>query len=249
MQSFTIKLDFRIVSAMLTVVILVMLGFWQPWSAAASAKTISVSGTASIKALPDQYVFSPTYEAKGATEKEALASATNQTTTITVALKALGVPDKDIATASSATGNYYPYWKWNAGSKTATTSLTVTVDNKDLAEKVQTYLLTTDLTGSASPQASFSETRRKALEAEARTKAIDDAKAKATQIATELGVHVGKAQSVDTNNGYGEIMPLASGKAVAQDANGGGPVTAPAPVIYTGQNDISASVAIVYALR
>ncbi len=227
-----------------------MLGVWRPWTAAFSTKTISITGDATIKALPDEFVFNPAYEKKAETEKEALAAVNAVTAEVIKGLKGLGVADKDIATSSNAGSGYYPF-RWDDTTKTGHAQVTITIHDKNLATQVQDYLLTTNLTGSASPQSSFSESRRKDLEAQARTKAIADAKSKADQAASELGLRVGKAQSINLSGGYGGTIPM-----MANDSSAGGkPMIAKsevAPVpsqVYTGQNEISASVSIVYALR
>ena len=63
MQTFTIKVDFRILSAILGLIILVMLALWQPWlGLGQSNRTISVTGQGTLLIEPDQFVFNPTYQ-------------------------------------------------------------------------------------------------------------------------------------------------------------------------------------------
>ena len=62
----------------------------------------------------------------------------------------------------------------------------------------------------------FSEKKRKELEEQVRTKAIDDAKAKAEKTASQLGSKVGKAINVSDGAGYG--MPIAYGSVGTMEA-------------------------------
>lgn len=55
----TLNIDFRWVSAALLVVIAGVIVAWQPWNSISAAdRTVSVTGTATVKAEPDEFVFS-----------------------------------------------------------------------------------------------------------------------------------------------------------------------------------------------
>ena len=57
-QTLSIRLDFRLVSVVLVVVIIGMIALWRPWDdPRAKDRTIEVSGTSKISAVPDEFVF------------------------------------------------------------------------------------------------------------------------------------------------------------------------------------------------
>jgi uncharacterized protein YggE len=124
--------------------------------------------------------------------------------------------------------------------------LTVTLTNKDLVQKVQDYLVATLPTGGVSPQAGFSDSKRKQLESNARDEATKDARSKADQSAKNLGFRVGKVKSVDDGSGFGG-MPYATSKAesaVALDI-----AASPSLSVQPGENELSYSVTVVYTIR
>lgn len=217
-----------------------MLAIWKPWEATgASERTITVTGTAEITAEPDEYVFNPSYESKAADEQAALAASTAKTTEIVAKLKELGVPDRKIETNTSGYRNYY-----DDEGQTYYAYLTVTVDKKELAQKVQDYLLTTGPSGSVSPLANFSKAKRKQLEDQGRDQATKDARAKADQSAANLGFKVGKVKSVkDQVNEYFPAYDTPEAGAAGADAK---VMSLP---IQQGEDDLTYRVVVTYYVR
>ena len=238
-----ISLDLRIIIIVLLVVIAAMLAVWRPWSATTSSndRTVTVSGSAKLTAEPDEFVFYPSYEFKGAAKTATLAELSKKSDAVVAELKKLKVGDKKIKVNSD--GYNLQYFPVQSGSDTTyTLRLTVTVGNRELAQKVQDYLLTTAPTGSVSPQATFSDAKRKELESKARDEATKDARSKADQSAKNLGFKIGKVKSVEDGAGFGNIVPLAEGSAMAAD-------TKTSLAVQPGENDLSYSVTVVYYLR
>lgn len=232
--SITLKFDYRIVSAVLLVIIVGMLAFWQPWNRT-SDRTVEVTGEATLKAEPDEFVFSHSYEFKNADKQAALSDLSKKSDEVIAKLKELGVADSQIKTNSS--GYDYPYYKDGTSTPTYTLSLTITLASKDMAQKVQDYLVGTSPTGSVSPQATFSETKRKELESQARDQATKDARTKADQSAKNLGFSVGAVKTVNDGAGFGGIAyPTMRG--LAEDSL--------KLSIQPGENDLNYSVTVVY---
>ncbi len=239
-----IALDWRVISVALALAIVVMLYYWKPW-AATSTRTISVEGTATVQATPDEYQFSPYFQDADvkkvtATGNEAVA-----------ALKKLGVKDADIKTSvqSSASGGPEPL-EPNAGypirsGGSSTFSLTVTVHEQSLAQKVADYLATTTATGQVTPQATFSTAARSKLDIQARSAASKDALAKAKATAGNLGAHVGKVLKISDNSG-GIIYPLEKGVAVPSATNSAG---SSGPVVQPGTNDVTYTFTVEFELK
>ncbi|HSX29435.1 MAG TPA: SIMPL domain-containing protein [Candidatus Saccharimonadales bacterium] len=238
-------LDYRIISVVLLLLIIAMLFLWRPWAGAgATARTVDVTGDATISAKPDEFSFYPTYEVKNDDKKAALAELSAKSDEILAKLKQLGVPDNKIKTSTS--GYDYPvYYDSEKGTPTYTLQLTVTVDSNDVAQKVQDYLVTTAPTGDVSPQATFSEATRKKLEALARDAATKDARAKANQMARNLGFKVGRVKAVQDGSGFGNPIPMVSrgsSTMMAEDNK-------TSLDVRPGENDLSYTVSVTYYIR
>lgn len=243
-QAVTIKLSWRSVAAILLATNLISIILWKPWDATpATARKITVSGEAVIDAVPDEYVITPYFEYTNADRAAATDELSKQSTAITAKLKELGVKDEQI---KSSTTGYDKYSYIDAGSTTNTLQLqyTITLDSKDVAQKVQDYLLTLKPKGQISPVVTFSEKKRKELEEQVRTKAIDDAKAKAEKTASQLGSKVGKAINVSDGAGYG--MPIAYGSVGTMEARLDTSASVP---VQEGQDKFRYSVSVEYELK
>ena len=59
----SLSLDLRLICIALLLVIVAMLAIWRPWSSGPTdaSRTITVTGDSTLKAAPDEYVFSPQY--------------------------------------------------------------------------------------------------------------------------------------------------------------------------------------------
>lgn len=237
---------FRTAAVVLALVVLALLLIWQPWipRVAGSARTISVTGTATITATPDQYVFSPNYDFNEGDKTAALNALTTKSDQIVAKLKVLGVASKDIKANANGYTSYGYYLPPNAGNDTYTLYLTVTVNDPKLAQKVQDYLVTTDPSGAVTPTVSFSTSMQHKLQSQARIKAEQDARSQADQSARNLGFSVGAVKTVTDNNGGG-IFPLVYGGTTS-----GADTSAPKSLILqSGQNDLSYSVTVVYYIQ
>ncbi len=213
-------------------------------SSSDTAKTITVSGEATIESAPDQYIFMPYYEGSGTDQVAVQEELNNKATEVTNKLKELGVEEKDIKLNSSAYESWYPD---DTGNATTTVSLEITVSDKELSQKVQDYLITTGAKGQISPQGTFSITKTKELDADARAKASEEARAKAEAQAKIFGSEVGDVIKIEQGSNYdiGYPMPLTveSGSAeIAIDSKSSLPV-------MQGQNSYSASVSVTYELK
>jgi uncharacterized protein YggE len=236
----------RIVSALLLVVIVVMLALWRPWQykPGSNDRTVTVTGEATVKAEPDEYVFNPYYEFKNKDKDAALASLTKKSNSVIDGLKKLGVEDSKIK--SNSNGYDYPVYLDQKETSTYTLSLTVTVSNREMAQKVQDYLTDTTPAGSISPQATFSESKRKELESQARDEATKDARAKADQSANNLGFRIGAVKSVEDGAGFGiGPVPLYEGRGIALDSA----MEKSSLPVQPGENELTYTVTVVYFLR
>ncbi len=245
--------NFRVISGVLFVIIVVMFFVWKPWSGDANTdRTIEVRGESTISATPNEFVFYPTYESKNADKTVALAEMNKKSDEIVGKLKELGVAEEDIKSNSSAYDDKGVRPLEPAAQTTTSTvtlSLTITVADDSLVQKVQDYLVSTSPSGAVSPLASFSDDKRKALERTARNAAINDAKSKAEQTARKLGFKLGAVKSV--SDGSDSIMPMPA--EVQARGNSGDAMTTQAQDlslgVHPGENKLPYSVTVVYFIR
>jgi uncharacterized protein YggE len=246
-----VTLDLRIAILVLLAVIMTMLLIWKPWSGTAiSDRTVEVNGEATITAKPDKFVFYPSYEFKNADKTAALTDISKKSAELTAKLKALGVSESDIKTTSS--GYDYPIYKEpnTDDSTTYSLQLMVTADNLETAQKVQDYLITTSPLGSVSPQASFSEAKRKQLESQARDKATTDARTKVDQMAKNVGFKVGAVKKISEDQGF-SIMPMdaRSGATSLQVDSPDSNASKSSLGVQPGENELPYTITVTYYIR
>lgn len=249
--------DLRYVALALLAIIMLMLLVWKPWSQppSANARTVTVTGATTLKAVPDNFVFNLSYQNTNADKTAAIQAATAKGTELVAKLKALGVPNKLIKTSVDGYGKVptdYPGMARptplpSSDEYVYTLQLTVTTTDQASTQKVQDYLMTTEPTGSVTPLPTFSETLRTQLESKARDAASRNARAKADQSAHNLGFKVGSVKSVEDSNGFngGIIQPMlgsASGSSATKDS-------APSLSVQPGENELNYSVTVTYYIK
>jgi uncharacterized protein len=242
-----LSIDLRIVVVALLVIIIGLLLMWRPWSASTTSdRTIEVTGEATVKSEPDEFVFRPSYQYKSQDRKVALEEATKKHDEVISKLKELGVADNKIK--SDTSGFDYDIYAGIAAPDRAnifyTSTVTVTVGSREQAQKVQDYLVTTSPTGSVSPQATFSDAKRKELEQQARDEATKDARTKAEQSGKNLGFRIGKVKSVQDGAGFSGIEPAMGRVMMAEDS-----VKTASLSVQPGENELSYSVTVTYYVR
>jgi len=221
---------------------------WKPWDSAGSAdRTITITGEATIEAEPDLFTFSPQYELTGDDQDGVLEKATVKANEVVDGLKELGVEDKNIKLSSSSYNNWW--YDEEEDTNYAYVNLTVETENRDFAQEIQDYLISTGPEGQISPWSTFTEETQDTLELQAREQAIADAKEKATQSATELGTTVGRVVSVTEGNGFGgfPVAYAADALAIAESADGN--EVARSLPIQPGENEFNFSITVVFEIK
>lgn len=241
--SITLRFDYRWVIAALLLVIAAMVVLWRPWEARydRDARTVTVTGETVVKAVPDEYQFYPNYNFKDADQATARTQATAKSTEIIAKLKELGVTENNIKTAI----NSYPDYDstGSTGKTVYTLSVTITVKDKDLMQKLLDYILTTNPEGGVTPQPNFSAHKRKELEKQARDQATKEARQKADQSARNLGFRVADVKSVNDGAGFGDTVPM-----YAMTADVGGK-SSTASSFMPGENELHYNVTVEYYIR
>ncbi len=223
--------------------------------------TITLSGHGEVQAVPDiaNVYFTILKEAK--TVKEAQEAVALVEKVSLDFLKNNNVAEKDIKTDNVSV---YPKYEYKYDTKimmpcsefdcpprpgknvitgyTASESITVKVRKIDDVGKIMQGLGGLGVSNLNGPN--FAIDNEDGLKAEARKKAIDDAKVKAKVLAKDLGIRLGRIANFSENN-YGG--PIFYGKATMMSADGAAEA-APAE-IPKGENTISSDVTISYEIR
>ncbi|MBI3305535.1 SIMPL domain-containing protein [Candidatus Nomurabacteria bacterium] len=235
-----------------------------------NANTITLSGHGEVTAIPDiaSVYFTISKDAKTVKDaQEAVAVIEKKALDL---LKAKGVADKDIKTSdasfypkyeyreaicppiplgssgsgveSSMPSPYYcPPGKQTITGYTASESITVKIRNTDDASAIMQGLGATGVSNLSGPN--FAIDDEDALKAEARKKAIEDAREKAETLAKDLGVKLGRIANFSEDGGYGGPIYYAKDSMM-------GAGSAPAPAeLPKGENTISSDVTITYEIR
>lgn len=220
-----------------------------------SYNTINVSGEGEVMAVPDVASFSFSVSADAATVSEAQEEVTDKMDTVLAAIKDLGIEDKDIKTSDY---NVYPRYSYTQGpctsfscppsrqvleGYTASHNVSVKVRKTDDAGKALAAAGDNGATGISN--ISFTIDDPDALLAEAREKAIKDAREKAEQLSDDLDVKLVRVVSFSDNVGggvmpmYREALGMGGDTAVAQSA----------PDLPTGENKFVVVVNVTYEIR
>ncbi|OGG90895.1 hypothetical protein A3H16_01200 [Candidatus Kaiserbacteria bacterium RIFCSPLOWO2_12_FULL_53_8] len=223
-------------------------------SGVTATNTISVSGDGEVFAVPDTATFSVTIQEEAKDVKAAQDVATKKGNDIIAYLKSQGIDEKDIQTTDY---NVYPQYDYTntvctqgycpPGKQTLRgfqVSQTLTVKVRD-TKKAGDLLAGVGSKGATSVSGlSFTIDDQKGLEAQARGKAIDDARAKAEALAGQLGVSLVRVVGFSEGGGGEPIYYAKAMRAGMADS-----ASAPSPEIPVGQNKITSNVSVTYEIR
>lgn len=213
--------------------------------ARAAGSTIMVSGSGKVSAKPDVAVGEFAISVERDTAQNAQDEASRKSKSVVEYLKKAGIEEKDIRTSGY---NIYPQYDYANGRSTirgyqVTQSLTVKVRDLDKANDILDGVVGAGVNQVNSVQFTIDDADK--LKAEAREKAIADAKEKARELRGQLGVRLGRIVSFSENTG-GYPVPMYDMKAenVARGMGGGG-----GPELPTGENEITVNVSITYEIK
>lgn len=225
----------------------------------ANTSTINVDGTGHAIAVPDIATFSFSVSETGKTVAEAQTKATDRINSALKTIRGQGVADKDISTQSYNINPHYEYQRavcpatspeisYCPGSKSVLTgydvSQSIEIKVRDIS-KAGAILASIGSLGVQNVSGlNFSVDEPAKVQAEARNKAITDAKSKADVLAKQLGVSLVRVVSFSENSG-GYPRPMYSMEKVM-----GAGVSAPAaPEIPAGEQKVTSNVSITYEIQ
>ncbi len=212
--------------------------------AATQQNTITISGEGKVTAAPNI----ATTEIGLVTEKKDVASAQKENTEkmnkLIAAVKTAGIEEKDIQTTQY---QIYPKYDYSNGRSNITgyiVSQSVTVKIRDLT-KISAVLAKVGEAGANQVSSlTFTIDEPESLRAQAREKALKNAREKAETLAKMLGVKILKVASFSEYN-QSLPMPLYARSAEAYGIGGG---AAPAPDIQAGTMDVTVGVNVIYEI-
>ncbi len=216
--------------------------------------SITVSGSGEVMAVSDIATISVNLTKDGKTSKEAQDLLNADITKVVNYLKEQKIEDKDIKSEYGGLSPKYSYEQVycitypcpqrdpKITGYTATQSISVKVREVDNANEVRTGLASLGIIDISGP--SFSIDDEDGLTAEARAKAIDDAKEKAQVLAKQLGVTLGGVVSFSENGGG---YPMMYAKDMRMESMTAGAVAA--PELPKGENKITSNVTITYEIK
>jgi hypothetical protein len=203
-----------------------------------------VSGTGKVTAVPDVAIFSLGVEAQEKTVKEAQSEAISAMNAIITALKANGVAEKDIQTQWY---NISPVMKWVEDTNEQITigykvTNMATVKIRDISKAGATIDAVAEAGGNLTRinSINFTVDDPTAYYNQAREKAMQDANAKAEQMATLAGITLGKPTYISESGGY--IPTPYYLKDYAESGSANTPIGA-------GELDITITVQVGYAIE
>jgi uncharacterized protein YggE len=225
------------------------------------ANTITLTGEGEVSAVPDIASVYFTIRKEAKTVKEAQEAVAEVEKKALESIRAKGIEDKDIKVTSASFNPKYEYrydykmmypcsgYNCPPGKNIITgyeayESITLKIRNTDSVGEVMQGLGTLGVEELNGPN--FMIDDEDGLKAEARQKAIADAKAKAKVLAKDLGVRLGRVTNFSEGGDYG--YPMMYAKAEMMDMDGASSANAPAE-LPKGENTIYSNVTITYEIR
>lgn len=214
----------------------------QVLNTAATTNAVSFSGEGKVLAKPDIAVVDLAIVTESVSSKDAQNENSKKSKAVIDFLKK-NIDEKDVKTTSY---NIYPQYKYPQYDKPEIRGYQVTekmeIKIRDL-EKVSLILDGAVINGANEITGfQFTIDKPEKLKAEARQKAIENAKAKAEELENQLGVDLGKIVNFSESAG-GFPGPIYYEKTAVGGFGGDG------PTLPTGENEIAVSVTLTYQIK
>jgi uncharacterized protein YggE len=220
--------------------------------------TISVSGEGEVLAVPDIGQFSFAVRAEGADAVEAQEASAEAINAILAYLNEAGVTQTDIKTQNYNLNPKYTYEERSCVSDGYCPPGERVIDGYEVYQNVSVKVRDLDNAGTLISGAGergatnisslqFTIDDESALQAEAREKAIADAKEKAEVLASDLGMRLDRIVGFQEGGGNNYAMMERATMAMDSEEGFGGKMIAPS--LPVGENEIRSNVTITYQLK
>jgi uncharacterized protein len=201
---------------------------------------ITVTGTGTAQAVPNEAQFSLGVTTKGSTAREALAANSARMERVIAALKGAGVSDKDIKTQDVSVGPGYDGDKGSESGYAARNSVSVRLRELDRSSAVLDAASRAGANEVYGP--SLTRSNREAYEAKALKSAFGNARKRAEALADAAGVKLGRVSSIVEGFGGGPQPMWEAARLAKTDTAVGAPIEA-------GTEEIQASVTVTFAIE
>jgi len=202
--------------------------------------SVSVSGEGIVKVVPDQVLIRVRVENEGKSAEEVKTLNDQTIDAVLKTLKKLKIDKKDVRTEYVNLNKNYDY-QTKKYTYVANQSLSILIKDLDQYEVVISNLLESGINRIDGIE--FKSTEIEKHKAEARKRAVQNAKAKAQEYAEVLGQSVGKAIQISEGSVVMPPQPLYKTMAMMEDAGGRAETIAP------GEMSISSSINIIFELK
>jgi uncharacterized protein len=210
-------------------------------------REISVDATGKAMVVPDLATVSVGFEAKAEKADAAVEENTRVMNEVNVALKELGLSEKDIQTAYYHLGENYVYEDGKSSQEGYSLTHNIDVKVRDFDQLGKVIETATALGVNMVGGVSFKVEDMDEAKGLARAEAISKAKAKARQIADESGLRLGGLLNYYENNygdyGKGNFAMMEMDEAAF---DGGGALEKVAPAFEPGEQEITLNVTLNY---
>ncbi|AKB45581.1 SIMPL domain-containing protein [Methanosarcina vacuolata] len=208
--------------------------------------TISISGYAEQKVIPDTATMNIGVVIQSETAKEATDKNAALMNAVIAELKAMGLQDKEIQTSYVSV---YPVYNYDANDTqtikgySASNSVQVTTKNLDNLSEIIDRSTAAGANNIGSVSFSVSDDKQKQLREDLMNKAVADASSKATTLAKSLGVEI---NGVQTSSVSETGVSGVDSKYDMQTETAAGAVSTP---IQPGESTVSMSVQVTYYIE
>ncbi len=209
------------------------------------ANTITVSGFGDANGVPDIAYVNLGINIANADVGQAVNDANAAIQAVEDAVKALGVAEQDIQTSAF---NVWPEERYDPSTGMSTGQRTFHVDSmlmvtvRDLSQTSAVIEAALNAGANSVQGLSFGIEDTSALESQARTAAVENARVRAQELAQATGVSLGDPIIVTEVSGYGPVYPMLGG-------GRGGADTASAPPINPGQLSVTVNVQVTFSTQ
>lgn len=207
-------------------------------------QTINVSGQGKVFAKPDIGQVDLSVVTQSGTVAKAVIENNDKMNKINQAMKELGVKDEDLKTVSYNINPNYQYISGKSSIIGYEVNQTMQVKIRDLDKTSQILEKAANLGANQVGSLTFTIDDSDKLKDEARQKAIEEAKSKAKDIASSLGIKLGRVTGFNESTNDQSAMPY-YGIGGAEGKGGAAPV----PAIQPGQNEIIVNVDLIYEVK
>ena len=218
----------------------------QKLNTATTANTVSFSGEGKVLAKPDVAVIDFSIVTEATTSKAAQDTNSEKSNKVTDFLKKQKIEDKDIKTTSYNIYPQYEYPRYGGVPKIKGYQVSQTIEIKIRNLDNVSLVLDGVVTAGANQigNLNFKIDDPEKLKAEARTKAIADAKKKAGELKDQVGIKLGKI--VNFSEGVmGYPVPMYESSMLGK----GGGVGGGGPSVPSGESEITVNVMITYQIK